>query len=69
MGPALTLCVCGFCFQARAFFQAAFVLAPHMYEPHYNFAALADQVFLDFHLVVHFYLFITYFCSSFRPSD
>ncbi|XP_071080081.1 tetratricopeptide repeat protein 8-like [Haliotis cracherodii] len=30
--------------QARAFFQAAFVLAPHMYEPHYNFAALADQL-------------------------
>lgn len=29
---------------ARAFFQAAFVMAPHMYEPHYNFAALADQL-------------------------
>lgn len=30
--------------QARAFFQAALGLAPHMYEPHYNWAALADQV-------------------------
>ncbi|XP_050404993.1 tetratricopeptide repeat protein 8 [Patella vulgata] len=30
--------------EARAFFQASFVLAPHMYEPHYNFAALADQL-------------------------
>lgn len=31
-------------FQARSFFQAAYVIAPHMYEPHYNWAALADQV-------------------------
>lgn len=30
--------------QARSFFQAALSLAPHMYEPHYNWAALADQV-------------------------
>lgn len=30
--------------QARAFFQAALSMAPHMYEPHYNWAALADQV-------------------------
>ncbi|XP_034317339.1 tetratricopeptide repeat protein 8 isoform X2 [Magallana gigas] len=29
---------------ARAFFQAALGLAPHMYEPHYNWAALADQL-------------------------
>lgn len=29
---------------ARAFFQAAFVIAPHMYEPHYNWAQLADQL-------------------------
>ena len=33
-----------FLLQARAFFQAAVSLAPHMYEPHYNWAALADQV-------------------------
>lgn len=30
--------------QARAFFQAAFVISPHMYEPHYNWAALSDQL-------------------------
>ncbi|XP_038073225.1 tetratricopeptide repeat protein 8-like [Patiria miniata] len=30
--------------QARAFFQAAESLAPHMFEPHYNFATLSDQV-------------------------
>ncbi|XP_033630596.1 tetratricopeptide repeat protein 8-like [Asterias rubens] len=30
--------------QARAFFQAAQSLAPHMFEPHYNFATLSDQV-------------------------
>ncbi|XP_059160316.1 tetratricopeptide repeat protein 8-like isoform X1 [Physella acuta] len=29
---------------ARSFFQASFVIAPHLYEPHYNFAALADQL-------------------------
>ncbi|KAL5008127.1 hypothetical protein ScPMuIL_013708 [Solemya velum] len=29
---------------ARAFFQAAFILSPHLYEPHYNWGALADQV-------------------------
>lgn len=29
---------------ARAFFQAALSMAPHMYEPHYNWAALADQL-------------------------
>ncbi|KAL3874396.1 hypothetical protein ACJMK2_037419 [Sinanodonta woodiana] len=29
---------------ARAFFQAAYVIAPHMYEPHYNWAALSDQL-------------------------
>lgn len=29
---------------ARAFFQAAYVISPHMYEPHYNWAALADQL-------------------------
>ena len=31
-------------FQARAFFQSASSLAPHMYEPHYNFASLSDKV-------------------------
>ena len=38
-----------FPYQARAFFQAAFNLAPHMFEPHYNFASLTDKVswFLD----------------------
>lgn len=30
--------------QARAFFQSAQILAPHMFEPHYNFASLSDQV-------------------------
>ncbi|XP_074646623.1 tetratricopeptide repeat protein 8-like [Tubulanus polymorphus] len=30
--------------QARAFFQAAFTLAPMMFEPHYNFAALSDKL-------------------------
>ncbi|KAK0050701.1 tetratricopeptide repeat protein 8, partial [Biomphalaria pfeifferi] len=29
---------------ARSFFQASFVMAPHLYEPHYNFAILADQL-------------------------
>ncbi|KAH9519653.1 Tetratricopeptide repeat protein 8 [Bulinus truncatus] len=29
---------------ARSFFQAAFVIAPHLYEPHFNFAVLADQL-------------------------
>ncbi|XP_060571355.1 tetratricopeptide repeat protein 8-like [Ruditapes philippinarum] len=29
---------------ARAFFQAAYVISPHMYEPHYNWAQLADQL-------------------------
>ncbi|WAR19431.1 TTC8-like protein, partial [Mya arenaria] len=29
---------------ARAFFQAAYVICPHMYEPHYNWAQLADQL-------------------------
>ena len=31
-------------FQARAFFQAAYNLAPIMFEPHYNFATLSDKV-------------------------
>ncbi|XP_069494059.1 tetratricopeptide repeat protein 8 isoform X2 [Ambystoma mexicanum] len=30
--------------QARALLQVASSLAPHMYEPHFNFAALSDQV-------------------------
>ncbi|XP_038631829.1 tetratricopeptide repeat protein 8 isoform X1 [Scyliorhinus torazame] len=30
--------------QARGFLQTAAALAPHMYEPHYNFAALSDKV-------------------------
>ncbi|XP_072032447.1 tetratricopeptide repeat protein 8-like [Amphiura filiformis] len=30
--------------QARAFFQAAQGIAPHMFESHYNFASLSDQV-------------------------
>ncbi|XP_065449570.1 tetratricopeptide repeat protein 8 isoform X1 [Chrysemys picta bellii] len=30
--------------QARALLQTASSLAPHMYEPHFNFAALSDQV-------------------------
>nr|XP_033809100.1 tetratricopeptide repeat protein 8 isoform X1 [Geotrypetes seraphini] len=30
--------------QARALLQTASNLAPHMYEPHYNFAALSDKV-------------------------
>lgn len=29
---------------ARSFFQASFVMAPHLYEPHYNFATLVDQL-------------------------
>ncbi|XP_012940531.1 tetratricopeptide repeat protein 8 [Aplysia californica] len=29
---------------ARSFFQASYVMSPHLYEPHYNFAALADQL-------------------------
>ena len=31
-------------FQARAFFQAAYNLAPVMFEPHFNFATLSDKV-------------------------
>uniref|UniRef100_A0A8B9JZU4 Tetratricopeptide repeat domain 8 n=1 Tax=Astyanax mexicanus TaxID=7994 RepID=A0A8B9JZU4_ASTMX len=30
--------------QAKAFLQTAATLAPHMYEPHYNFAILSDKV-------------------------
>ncbi|CAH1791070.1 unnamed protein product [Owenia fusiformis] len=30
--------------QARAFFQSAQSMAPHMFEPHYNFAQLSDKV-------------------------
>uniref|UniRef100_A0A4W3GTW3 Tetratricopeptide repeat domain 8 n=3 Tax=Callorhinchus milii TaxID=7868 RepID=A0A4W3GTW3_CALMI len=30
--------------QAKGFLQTAASLAPHMYEPHYNFAALSDKV-------------------------
>ncbi|XP_069049261.1 tetratricopeptide repeat protein 8 isoform X1 [Lepisosteus oculatus] len=30
--------------QAKAFLQTASSLAPHMYEPHFNFAALSDKV-------------------------
>ncbi|XP_033115930.1 tetratricopeptide repeat protein 8-like [Anneissia japonica] len=30
--------------QARAFFQSAQSLSPHMFEPHFNFASLSDQV-------------------------
>ncbi|KAI0220196.1 Tetratricopeptide repeat protein 8 [Lamellibrachia satsuma] len=30
--------------QARAFFQAAFNLAPHMFEPHYNFASMSESI-------------------------
>lgn len=30
--------------QARAFFQAAFSLAPQMYEPHYNSAMMSEWV-------------------------
>lgn len=30
--------------QARAFFQSSQSLAPHMFEAHYNFASLSDQV-------------------------
>ncbi|KAM8920796.1 tetratricopeptide repeat protein 8 isoform 2-T2 [Pelodytes ibericus] len=30
--------------QARAFLQTAAALAPHMYEPHFNFASLSDNV-------------------------
>ncbi len=29
---------------ARAFFQTAASLASHLYEPHFNFASLADKV-------------------------
>jgi hypothetical protein len=34
----------GHCEQARAFFQAAGSLAPYLFEPHYNFAKLAEKV-------------------------
>jgi tetratricopeptide repeat protein 8 len=30
--------------QARAFFQAAGSLAPYLFEPHYNYAKLAEKV-------------------------
>lgn len=30
--------------QAKAFLQTAASLAPHMYEPHFNFAVLSDKV-------------------------
>lgn len=31
--------------QARALLQTASSLAPHMYEPHFNFATISDKVF------------------------
>jgi tetratricopeptide repeat protein 8 len=34
----------GHCEQARAFFQAAGSLAPYLFEPHHNFAKLAEKV-------------------------
>ncbi|XP_021929150.1 tetratricopeptide repeat protein 8-like [Zootermopsis nevadensis] len=34
----------GHCEQARAFFQAAGSLAPYLFEPHYNFAKLAEKM-------------------------
>ena len=46
--------VFSFLFQARAFFQAAYVISPHMYEPHYNWAALADQVCVNFPILTSF---------------
>jgi len=42
-----------FYLQARAFFQAAYMIAPHMYEPHYNWAQLADQV-CDWQLMIYY---------------
>ncbi|XP_071963658.1 tetratricopeptide repeat protein 8-like [Antedon mediterranea] len=30
--------------QARAFFQSAQSLSPHMFEPHFNYASLCDQI-------------------------
>ena len=30
--------------QCRAFFQAAYALAPQMYEPHYNSAMMSELV-------------------------
>jgi hypothetical protein len=30
--------------QARAFFQAAGSLAPYLFEPHHNYAKLAEKV-------------------------
>lgn len=34
--------------QARALLQTASSLAPHMYEPHFNFATVSDKVFSSF---------------------
>ena len=40
----------GFSFftQAKALLQTASSLAPHMYEPHFNFATISDKVFSFF---------------------
>jgi tetratricopeptide repeat protein 8 len=35
--------------EARAFFQAAGSLAPYLFEPHYNYAKLAEKVKLEVH--------------------
>ena len=34
--------------QAKALLQTASSLAPHMYEPHFNFATISDKVFSFF---------------------
>lgn len=51
--------------QARALLQTASSLAPHMYEPHFNFATISDKVFSFFiNVSSHLFLFLSWFKKS-----
>jgi len=47
--------------QAKALLQTASSLAPHMYEPHFNFATISDKV-SSFFLSLPSDLFVFFFC-------
>ena len=47
--------------QAKALLQTASSLAPHMYEPHFNFATISDKVF-SFFINLSSDLFVFFVC-------
>lgn len=53
-----------FLLQAKAFLQTAASLAPHMYEPHFNFAVLSDKV-----CTIQLCFFLAAFFSSMMLAD